>query len=671
MKLDAPSIVTALLHDTVEDTEVSLDNIQSEFGSEVAHLVDGVTKIGRIHFHSRQEQQAENYRKMIVAMAQDIRVILVKLADRTHNIRTLQHMSPKKQKEVARETLELYAPLAHRLGLFRLKTELEETSFRYLLPEAYHHLQAMVSSRQGQRQAYTEGLIGIIGDMMEDAFAGRESVVVTGRPKSLYSIYQKMQSQDLEFDDIQDLTAFRIVVDDVGQCYQALGIVHANWKPVPGRFKDYIALPKPNGYQSLHTTVIGPEGKRIEVQIRTHEMHQIAEEGIAAHWQYKGGESKGVDEARRFSWLRQLVEWVTQLNDPQEFIHSVKEDLFEKEVFVFSPRGQLFSLAKGSSVLDFAYRIHTDVGHQCKSAKVNGRMVPLKRKLDNGDTVEIITSSNQSPQREWLDIVRTSKAQTRIRSWLKKQQRDESISIGRELLERELKKKCKNGDGKKEYKQNFDRVLSKFDVRDEEHLFTILGYGQISVTSVVNEILGLNGNQRSGIGKGEQGDELVLQRAKEKSPLLAGRPTKSDGVIVGGKRNVMINFCGSCSPLNGEDVKGVITRGRGIKIHREGCKYLLEADEERRINAVWDGAAVARPRHIQLKIVCEDTPGILANMSRAISSLGVDIGSVVLKKLRNGHGIARFGLMLSSIDELNAVVIQLQQEQGVLSVERV
>jgi len=532
---------------------------------------------------------------------------------------------------------------------------------------------------------------------------------VTGRAKSFYSIYQKMESQKLEFKDIQDLMAFRILVTDVAQCYLALGIVHSHWIPVQGRFKDYIASPKPNGYQSLHTTVIGPEGKRIEVQIRTRTMHHVAEGGIAAHWQYKQQSSsssssmnsktfhksgKGmVEDAKHFTWLRQLVDSVQQQSkSPQKVLNTSsslaalprQEDLvmFASEVFCFSPQGQLFALPQGSSVLDFAYRVHSDLGNHCVGAKVNGKMVPLKYTFQNGDTVEIIQNSNQNPQREWLDFCRTSKAKSRIKSWLTAQQRDESIALGKNLLEKELKKygssisspSCLEGTTAKElYREKLDRVLSTFRLRDEQHLLAALAYGQISVGNVMDEIFGKNSriSDHAGLSRDEMGDKLALQTIQEKSQAVTAKPSpKTDGIVVGGERNMLINFCGNCSPLLGEEVKGVITRGRGIKIHRLGCSYLQSSDEERIVHASWDAAAKTRPRSVQLEVIFEDAPGMLASMSGAIASAGVNIANVVLKKLSGGRGLARFNVMLPSVDELNKVLRQLQQEPGVLSVTR-
>ena len=434
MKLDVPSIATALLHDTVEDTLTDLEQIEKEFGSEIAVLVDGVTKISKINFKTREERQAENFRKMIIAMARDIRVILVKLADRTHNMRTLAYLSEQKQREIAEETLEIYAPLAHRLGIYWLKSDLEDNALRALHPEIYKELKQAVAKKKAARERYIAEVLDILQQKLKEAGIAAE---VYGRPKHFFSIYQKMQRQNLLFDQIYDLVAFRILVTSVRECYEALGVVHSHWKPVPGRFKDYIALPKANRYQSLHTTVIGPYGERMEVQIRTEEMHRIAEEGIAAHWSYKE-DRRGLEEAQRFAWLRQLVEWQQQLKDPQEFLHTVKEDLFTEDVFAFTPKGDLYSFPQSATVLDFAYRVHSEVGNHCAGARANGRLVPLRYQLQNGDTIEIITSAQQTPGKDWLKMVSTSKAKARIRQWVKAQQRERSVTLGRELLEREL-----------------------------------------------------------------------------------------------------------------------------------------------------------------------------------------------------------------------------------------
>lgn len=675
LQLDVASIVTGLLHSTIleehEDDGIALQQMEDNFGLEIRQLVEGVVQISKItryrsnSSHPQEHHQAENYRKMLLTMAPDIRVILVKLAQQTQATRMFEYeASSDQQKIVAQETLDLYTPLAHRLGMYSLKTELEDTCLRFWKPNIYQQLQAMVTAQQEQRQIYTAKVINVLKRCMADA--GLKSAGITGRPKSFYSIFKKMQTKNVAFDDIQDLMAFRILVDGVGQCYQALGVVHAHWKPVPGRFKDYIAVPKPNGYQSLHTTVVGPEGKRMEVQIRTHEMHQIAEGGIAAHWIYKGGPKK-TQEAQRYKWLRQLVEWV-KINESKEID---MDPVFEREVFVFSPRGQLFALPKGSSILDFAYRVHSEVGNHCVGAKVNGRMVPLKYKVKNGDTVDILQSSSQTPHQEWLNIAQTSKAQARIRSWLKKKQiGDESIALGQELLEKGLKKyalKHPNTDVNREYKEKRDHVLSALKLDDERHLFTALAYGQISLQSILNEIFNVSAHSSRGLSLDEKGDELVLKSIRESA---SSQPLKSDGVVVGGKRNMLISFCRNCNPLYGEEVKGVVTQGRGWKVHRLDCKYLLESDIERRVDAVWDEDSKARSRATYVQVIFEDAPGMLASMSKAISCTGVNIGGVVLKTISKGRGLVRFELMLSSIEDLRKVMDQLIQEPGVLSVER-
>ena len=435
LRLDVPSIVTGLLHDVVEDTVASPEEVRSLFGPEVARLVDGVTKVSKITFLSREEKQAENFRKMVIAMAHDIRVVLIKLADRLHNMRTLNHLRPEKQEEISRETLEIYAPIAHRLGIYWLKSELEDYSFRYLNPPAYASLKASVAKRRSEREDYIRSVIEIIGKRLDESGVKAE---VTGRPKHFYSIHTKMQHEELSFDEIYDLVAFRIIVPSLRECYEALGVVHANWKPIPGRFKDYIALPKVNMYQSLHTTVIGPRAQRMEVQIRTREMHEVAERGIAAHWSYKEGGAAQIREAERFAWLRRLIEWQQNLKDPEEFLSTVKDDLFPEEVFVLTPKGDLLDFPQGSTVIDFAYRIHSQVGHHLTGARVNGRIVPLRYQLKSGDTVEVLTSERQSPGKDWANHVVTARAKSRIRQWLRGQQAERSRELGISLLDREL-----------------------------------------------------------------------------------------------------------------------------------------------------------------------------------------------------------------------------------------
>lgn len=654
MKLDVPSIVTGLLHDTVEDTLTDLGQVEKEFGSEIAVLVDGVTKISKINFKTREERQAENFRKMIIAMARDIRVILVKLADRTHNMRTLSYLSEAKQREIAEETLEIYAPLAHRLGIYWIKSDLEDNALRALHPEIYGELKQAVAKKKAERERYIGEVIGILQQKLSEAGITAEFY---GRPKHFYSIYQKMQKQNLLFDQIYDLVAFRILVASVRECYEALGIVHSHWKPVPGRFKDYIALPKANMYQSLHTTVIGPYGERIEVQIRTHEMHRIAEEGIAAHWSYKE-ERRGLEEAQRFAWLRQLMEWQQQLKDPQEFLHTVKEDLFTEEVYAFTPKGDLYSFPQDATVLDFAYRVHSEVGNHCAGARANGRLVPLRYQLQNGDTIEIITAAQQSPGKDWLKIVSTSKAKARIRQWVKSQQRERSVALGREILERELARYPldlatvrKNG--------ALDAALTALSFKEEETLFAALGYGQITVGSVMSHLA-----PQPMATQGHIADAIELEKLKPKS---AGESINA--VRVGGVGDVLVRFGRCCNPLPGERILGVITRGKGVTVHTSECHRLLESDPQRFIEVSWDsGGGYLRP--IKIEVLCEDRPGLLAAMSKTISETGLDISSADVRTLPDKRARDIFEVMVGSANDLDRVMRNLSKVRGVVKVSR-
>jgi GTP diphosphokinase / guanosine-3',5'-bis(diphosphate) 3'-diphosphatase len=653
MKLDVPSIVTGLLHDTVEDTLTSLDQVEKEFGTEIAALVDGVTKISKINFKTREERQAENFRKMIIAMARDIRVILVKLADRMHNMRTISYLSEEKQREIAEETLEIYAPLAHRLGIYWIKSDLEDHALRALYPEIYGQLKQDVAKKKAERERYIAEVIGILQQKLQEAHITAE---VYGRPKHFYSIYQKMQKQKLLFDQIYDLVAFRILIDSVRECYEALGIVHSHWRPVPGRFKDYIALPKANLYQSLHTTVIGPYGERIEVQIRTHEMHRIAEEGIAAHWTYKEGR-KGLEEAQRFTWLRQLVEWQQQLKDPQEFLHTVKEDLFTEEVYAFTPKGDLYSFPQGATVIDFAYRVHSEVGNHCSGARANGRLVPLRYQLQNGDTIEIITSTQQSPGKDWLKIVNTSKAKARVRQWVKFQQRERSVALGRELLERELgRQHLELASLRKQGK--LDTALTTLGFKDEETLFAALGYGQTTVGGVLSQFV-------SPPDQGQTADAIELEKFKQK-PLSES----SNAVRVGGIGDVLVRFGRCCNPLPGEPIRGVITRGRGVTVHAHECHRLLESDPQRHIDVSWEkGSDYLRP--IKIEVLCEDRPGLLAAMSKAISESGLNISSADVRTLPDRRARDIFEIMVGSAGDLDRVIRSLNKVRGVVKVARV
>ena len=654
MKLDVPSVVTSLLHDTVEDTLTTLDQIERHFGAEVAALVDGVTKIGKIHFTTREERQAENFRKMIFAMARDIRVILVKLADRAHNMRTLAHMGEDKQREIAAETLEIYAPLAHRLGIYWIKSELEDNALRYLYPKVYSQLKRSVAKKKSERKHYIAEVIGILEEKLDEAHLPSQ---VSGRPKHFYSIYQKMQSQNLIFNQIYDLIGFRIVVASVRECYQALGIVHSHWRPVPGRFKDFIALPKANMYQSLHTTVIGPYAERMEVQIRTHEMHRVAEEGIAAHWTYKDG--RGPEEAQQFAWLRQLVELQQHVQDPQEFLHTIKEDLFTEEVYAFTPQGDLNNFPRGASVVDFAYRVHSEIGNRCTGARVNGRQVPLRYQIQNGDVIEIVTTDHQSPSKDWLKIVKTPKAKARIRHWLKEEQRERSVALGQELLDRELDR---HATSLKELRKQrrLEPALQALGFGDEETLFAAVGYGQLTVRQVLTPLLPAAGETQR-----EAADAATLDKLN-----TDGSAEDAGGVRVGGVGNVLIRFGRCCNPLPGERIVGVITRGRGVTVHTVACQRRLESDPQRHVAVNWDpGTDYARP--VKIEVLSEDRPGLLTNMSKAISTVGLNIAGANVRTLSDRRALNVFEILVPSAEDLRRVIRNLERVRGVVKVSRV
>ena len=657
LRLDVPSVVTGLLHDTVEDTLTTLPQIEGIFGTEVAALVDGVTKISQISFTSRAERQAENFRKMILAMARDIRVVLIKLADRTHNMRTLSHLSAEQQAEISQETLDIYAPLAHRLGIYWMKSELEDNALRYLHPEVYYQLKRHVAKKRAERERYIELVREQLGKKLEAA--GLEATV-TGRPKHFFSIYQQMQTQNLLYDQIYDLVAFRVFVDSARECYEALGVVHAHWKPVPGRFRDYIAMPKANMYQSLHTTVIGPFGERMEVQIRTAEMHRVAEAGIAAHWRYKG--QNGADSAaelERFAWLRQLLHWQQHLEDPQEFMRSVKEDLFDEEVFAFTPKGDLFNFPQGATVVDFAYRVHSQVGEHCAGARVNGKLVPLKYQLTSGDTVEIITTTRQTPSKDWLKFVTTSRAKERIRSWIKGQQRRRSLEIGTEMLARDLRRYGLELARLRKSGQ-LEQVARDSGFKEEESLIAAIGYGRLQAQQV--------------IGKLAPAQELEERRERGEGTLqrlfrLVSRQS-TDGVKVSGVDDVMVRFGRCCNPLPGERIVGFITRGRGVTVHSVDCPRVLESDPQRRVEVAWDGAATTL-RPVQVEVTCVDSPGMLASITKVISTAGINISRAQVRPVPDHKALTTFEVMVDGIEALNRMMRGLGKLRGVLKVQRV
>ncbi|HME59638.1 MAG TPA: bifunctional (p)ppGpp synthetase/guanosine-3',5'-bis(diphosphate) 3'-pyrophosphohydrolase [Candidatus Binatia bacterium] len=656
LKLDVPSIVGGLLHDTVEDTLTTLDEVKSLFGREIAALVDGVTKLGRANFSSREEKQAENFRKMLLAMGKDVRVILIKLADRVHNMRTLDHMPQEKRILTAQETLDIYAPLSHRLGIAWIKSELEDLALKYLHPEVYYQLKRNVAKKKSDREKYIDEVISIITKKLEAEGIEAE---VTGRPKHFFSIYQKMESQNLVYDQIYDLVAFRILVDTQRECYEALGLVHSQWRPVPGRFKDYIALPKVNMYQSLHTSVIGPYGERIEIQIRTHEMHRVAEEGIAAHWRYKEGEEFQVSDIQRFAWLRQLLEWQENLQDPQEFLHSLKEDLFSTSMYVFTPKGDLLNFPKGSTVIDFAYRIHSEVGHHCSGARVNGQLVSLKYILRSGDTVEIITTQQQVPTRDWLKWVKTPRAKSKIRNWLKAQQLQRSVLLGKEILEGDLQRYRLDYSALRD-EGRIGWVTKELGLKDEEALLAAIGYGRITTRHVLAKLIPPE-KLEAGLKKAEGALESLFR--------LVSKQKRGLGIRVKGVDDVLVRFALCCHPLPGERIIGFITRGRGVTIHTVGCPTVLESDPHRKIDVSWE-AAEQLPRPVKIEVTCVDQPGLLAAISAAITSAEANIARAQVRTFSSQRAINTFEVMIKDSEHLNRVLQNISKVNGVYKAVR-
>jgi GTP pyrophosphokinase len=658
LKLDTASVCAGLLHDVVEDTLATVDDIERDFGQEVAFLVDGVTKLSKINFASKEDRQAENFRKMLVAMARDIRVLLVKLCDRLDNMRTLEFMKPEAQDRIARETMEIYAPLANRLGIARFKSELEDLSFKYLEPEAYADLTRKIATSKAKRDDYIVETSRLIGQKLnEQGFACE----VTGRAKHLHSIWRKMQSQQSDFDQVYDVIAFRALVETVSDCYASLGVIHSQWTPVPGRFKDYVALPKPNMYQSLHTTVIGPGRERIEIQIRTHDMHRVAEAGIAAHWKYKERISGGVDprDAERFGWLRQLMEFQKELKDPAEFLESVKVDLFQDEVYVFTPKGEVRVFPRGSTPVDFAFAIHSQVGEHCSGARVNGAIVPLRYKLRNGDLVEVMTNPNQHPSKDWLDFVVTSRARSRIRGYHRAEQRDRSLKLGRELLEKEmhsaslsLAKLLKSAD-------ELRKVIEHFGVSSADELFVAIGYGKVASKGVVEFLVPTEAEAPPPSIREGRIESLVRK--------VTGR--HAQGIRLNGIDDVLVRYTKCCNPLPGDEIVGFITRGRGITVHRRNCPKAFDTDPDRRVEISWDARAkINRP--VQLKVMTANRPGILATVGHTFHEQGINISEATCRAGDDGRATNTFTFLCSDLAQLKSVIRRLQKIPGVMAVER-
>jgi GTP pyrophosphokinase len=663
LELDQETIVAGLLHDVVEDTGISLEDIKERFGGEVALLVDGVTKLSRIEYKSKEEQQVENLRKMFLAMAKDIRVILIKLADRLHNLRTLKYHHAPKQLEIANETLEVFAPLAHRLGIYRIKWELEDLAFRFKDPEKYFELVDKIAKTRDKREEYIRSVISTLTEKL--VAMGIESDI-QGRPKHLFSILAKMQEQQKDINEIYDVTAVRCLVDTVRDCYAALGIVHTLWTPIPGRFKDFIAMPKSNMYQSIHTSVIGPQGEPFEIQIRTREMHRTAEYGIAAHWRYKEGGRGDREFDKKLAWLRQLLEWQHDLRDAREFMESLKIDLFADSVFVFSPKGDVVELPAGSVPLDFAYRIHTDVGHRCTGAKVNGRIVPLEYKLKNGDILVILTSKSSGPKRDWLNIVQTSHAKTKIRQWFKKEQKDDNIIKGKELFEREIKKQ-----GIETELVKGDKLLEiakKLNFLSLDDVYAAIGDGQITAGNILGKI-------RMGEAKTEKKGLLAeeVQALKTETRPSAGWGKPTQGIRVKGIDNLLIRLSHCCNPVPGDPIAGYVTRGRGVSIHRMDCRNIIsyqKFERERLVEVVWDKEFI-EPFQVKLEATGMDRAGFLSDVMAILVEMKISANWVTARGKKDGGAVIEMVLEMKGLEQLEHIMNRIGRVRDVYDVRRV
>lgn len=666
LRLDLDSVVTGLLHDTVEDTNVTIEDIRREFGDTIAALVDGVTKISKMQFKTSTERQGENIRKMIVAMGKDVRVILVKLADRLHNMRTLSHMPYEKQARIAMETLEIYCPLASRMGISSLKIELEDLSFRFNRPDMFYQLKQKVEKREKDQASYIEEVKRMINSEMVKA--GHKDFDIQGRSKHLWSIYRKMASRNIDYEQVYDVLAFRVLVDTVTHCYEVLGLMHSLYKPIPGRFKDFIAMPKANNYQSLHTTVVGPGGERIEIQIRTKEMHLVAERGIAAHWKYKERGRKLSDEtAEQFDWLKDLVSLHQQVGDSDEFLDTVKTDLFESEIYVFTPKGEVREFPDGATPIDFAYAVHTELGNRITGARVNGKIVPLKYELQNGDTVEVITSKTQVPSKDWLKICVTNKAKTKIRAFVKEEQRKRSLALGRELLEREFRK---FGGASTKYLKGelFEKFKKDHGIHDDDEVIVRVGYGKLEPRVLLGILAPELLNQPTETPKDAKGSFLqnvfksATQKARKSGSLIA----------VSGMDDVLVHYARCCNPIPGDSIVGFITRGRGITVHRSDCRKAFEFDQARKVDVEWNSnsADEGHERIVRLRVISQDMPGLLKSMSEAFATQGINIHNAQVRTTRDAKAVATFDVGVKNTQQLNQVIFDLQKIRGVIGVSR-
>ncbi len=664
LEMDDATIVAGLLHDVIEDTKYNYEQIKKEFSEEIAVLVEGVTKLGKFTYESKEERQAESLRKMFLAMAKDIRVIIIKLADRLHNMRTLKYMNENKKKEKAIETIEIYAPIAHRLGISKIKWELEDLSLRYIDPEGYYDLVEKVAKKRQEREDYINQVITQLKEALAHVNLNFE---ISGRPKHFYSIYRKMVYQNKSFEEIFDLIAIRVIVSNIKDCYGTLGIVHTMWKPIPGRFKDYIAMPKPNMYQSLHTTVIGPNGEPFEIQIRTWDMHRIAEYGIAAHWKYKEGRTSEKELDDKLRWLRQLLEWQRDLKDPKEFMESLKIDLFTNEVFVFTPKGDVIDLPAGSTPVDFAYKIHSAIGNSCIGAKVDGRIVPIDYKLKNGNIVEILTSShNHGPSRDWLKFIKSTQAKNKIRQWFKKERKEENIEKGREMLAKEIKR---NGYEIHELAkpQWINKLVKRLNLNSMEDLYAAIGYGGILINQVVPKLKEMH-KQAQKEGK------LVQESTAIPNRPYRDRPETKDtqGVKVKGIDNVLVRFAKCCTPVPGDDIIGFITRGRGVSIHRTDCINILNSNDsfDRFIEVEWDeGRQIAYQTEIQ--IIAADRKGLLSEITNIFSETGLSVIAINARISKEKVAVINLTIEITNTQQLNRIMKKIKSMQGVIDVKRV
>ncbi len=668
MKMDSTSIAAGLLHDSVEDTPATNEEIAAGFGDQVAHIVEGVTNIDKIEFANREDRQAENVRKMLLAMVSDVRVVLIKLADRLHNMRTLEHLKPDRQVAIARETLEIYAPLAHRLGMGKVRGELEDLAFRYTDPVSYEQVSAAVESRRVEGEQFLRGVEDTLAEQLRE---NNIHARVEWRIKRIYSIFQKQQRSKVSFDQVYDLLAVRVITQDVAACYAVFGLIHTLWRPVPGRIKDFIAMPRANRYQSLHTTVMSPTGHQFEVQIRTEEMHRIAEEGIAAHWKYKsGGSAVTARDEERLNWIRQLVDWQKEMTDPNEFLSSLKMDLYPDEVYTFTPKGKVVVIPADGTPVDFAYTIHTEVGHTCVGAKVNGRMAPLRTKLHTGDIVEIVTQKDHKPSRDWLTFVKSPRARNKIKHWLNEDHRRRAVEIGRKLLEREARK----------YKvpqsqisdQDLGRVANEYGVATAIDLLAALGQGKHSARQVLNKLAPAYMNQP----EAEAAPEIKSGEAAMSDAVRKLHLTGSDSLQVEGQNDLLVYRARCCNPIRGEEIVGYVTRGKGVAVHARGCPNVqnLLYESDRRINVEWSrvGDAASRPQRYPVKITvsCDDRAGMLKELIAVISDDNANISGVDIRHDENGEAVVELIAEAEDVGHLNRMVLGLRRVPGVRAVQR-